>query len=126
MIESLNTSSLNTFQDQTHTRIRAHSQCLLMGMAHTVCVAILQVSPVARNVPAKHRQLSARTLLNLLPSQSALLGRLDAPLCESFEALEGVVDEDPILVAGLRVLLARGHRRGTGDLKVNVGELVEV
>ena len=42
-------------------------------------------------------------------------------LGESLEPLEGVVDEDPVLVGltGLRV-------GGDGDLQVDVGELVEV
>ena len=42
-------------------------------------------------------------------------------LLEPLEPLEGVVDEDPVLVgqAGLRV-------GGNGDLQVHVGELVEV
>lgn len=37
---------------------------------------------------------------------SALLRRFDPPLCESLKALESVVDEDPVLVTSLRVLLA--------------------
>lgn len=58
--------------------------------------------------------------------RSALLGRLDPPLREPLEALEGVVDEDPVLVAGLRLLLAGRHRGRARDLEVDVGEVVEV
>ena len=45
---------------------------------------------------------------------------------ESLEPLEGVVDENPVLVGGRGRIVTRSGHRTRGDLEVNVGKVVEV
>ena len=49
-----------------------------------------------------------------------------SPLSEPLEPLEGVVDENPVLIRGRgRVVTGSGHR-ASGDLEVDVGKVVEI
>ena len=73
---------------------------------------------------ARHGISSSSRFFTLLKSYLSLGD--GSSLRESLEPLEGVVDENPVLVGGRGRIVTRSGHWTRGDLEVNVGKVVEV